>query len=106
MIGVVVAIWRLFPLKVWAGIGVVAAIVALSVALKVSIDRTQRAEERARSEAAKSEALDRVAIQTTGIRSDQKEKEHEVETIPGADTRLPDGFGRDLQRVRDRSRHP
>lgn len=47
-------------------------------------------------------ALDRVAEQTPVIRQGQKEKENEVSAIEGSDARLPDGFARDLQRVRDR----
>lgn len=50
-------------------------------------------------------ALDRVAEQTPVIRQEQKEKENEVSAIEGSDARLPDGFARDLQRVRDRKRH-
>lgn len=47
-------------------------------------------------------ALDKVAEQTPVIRQEQKEKENEVSAIEGSDARLPDGFARDLQRVRDR----
>lgn len=47
-------------------------------------------------------ALDRVAEQMPVIRQEQKEKENEVSAIEGSDARLPDGFARDLQRVRDR----
>lgn len=51
-------------------------------------------------------ALDRVAEQTPVIRQDQEEKHREVDEIPGADQRLPDGFGRDLERVRRGDRDP
>lgn len=47
-------------------------------------------------------ALDKVAEQTPVIRNEQKAKENEVSAIEGSDARLPDGYGRDLQRVRDR----
>jgi len=45
-------------------------------------------------------ALDTVATETPVIRQDQEEKQREVDNIPGADDRLPDGFARDLERVR------
>jgi len=44
--------------------------------------------------------LDRVAAETPVIRDDQKKKEQAVDEIEGADARLPDNFGRDLERVR------
>lgn len=47
-------------------------------------------------------ALDKVAEKTPVIRNEQKAKENEVSAIKGSDARLPDGFARDLQRVRDR----
>lgn len=49
-------------------------------------------------------ALDRVAAQTPLIRQEQKAKENEVAEIEGSDTRLPDGYGAALERVR-RERH-
>jgi hypothetical protein len=50
--------------------------------------------------AATGKALDKVAEQTPVIRQEQEEKQREVDNIPGADDRLPDGFARDLERVR------
>lgn len=50
-------------------------------------------------------ALDAVTTKTETIRSEQKAKEDEVAKIEGADQRLPDGFGRDLERVRRGERH-
>lgn len=47
-------------------------------------------------------ALDKVAEQTPVIRQEQKEKENEVSAIEGSDTRLPDGYGSSLQRVRSK----
>ena len=49
-------------------------------------------------------ALDKVAEQTPVIRQEQKEKENEVAKIEGSDTKLPDGYGAQLERVR-RQRH-
>lgn len=50
-------------------------------------------------------ALDAVTTKTETIRSEQKAKEDEVAKIEGADQRLPDGFGADLERVRRGERH-
>lgn len=50
-------------------------------------------------------ALDKVTTKTETIRTDQKAKEDEVAKIEGSDQRLPDGFGRDLERVRRGERH-
>lgn len=47
-------------------------------------------------------ALDRIAEQAPIIRNEQKAKEHEVEQIPGASDRLPDGFAAELERVRSK----
>lgn len=47
-------------------------------------------------------ALDRVASTVPIIRNEQKAKEHEVEQIPGASDRLPDGFAAELERVRSK----
>lgn len=50
--------------------------------------------------AATGKALDKVAAETPVIRQDQQEKQRAVDEIQGADDRLPDGFGADLERVR------
>ncbi len=44
--------------------------------------------------------MDRVSTGTDAIRQDQQEKTDAVAKIDGADERLPDGFGADLERVR------
>ncbi len=54
----------------------------------------------ARAAAATGKALDKVAEQTPVIRQEQEEKQREVEAIEGSDTRLPDGYGKSLERVR------
>lgn len=51
-------------------------------------------------------ALESVARQEPVIRQDQKEKQDAAREIPGSDTRLPDGYGRDLERVRQREHNP
>jgi len=50
-------------------------------------------------------ALDTVTTKTEAIRSEQGRKADEVSKIEGADQRLPDGFGADLERVRRGQRH-
>lgn len=64
-------------------------------------DRAER-----NTQVATGKALDKVAAQTPVIREEQEEKQREVDEIPGADQRLPDGFGRDLERVRRGDRDP
>lgn len=49
--------------------------------------------------------LDRVAEQTPVIRQEQEEKQREASQIEGADTPLPDNFGRNLERVRRGGKH-
>lgn len=46
--------------------------------------------------------LDGVAKKTPEIRKEQKAKEDEVRKIEGADERLPDGFGANLERLRNK----
>lgn len=50
--------------------------------------------------AATGEALDDVVTETAVIRQEQVEKQDEVKKLNGAGLRLPDSFGRDLERVR------
>lgn len=94
------------PAKAWALGGVVALILVLIVAVKVAVDRAERAERRAEQAQTTTKALDKVATETTGIRQEQKEREDEVDKIPGADAPLPAGFGADLERVRRGERNP
>lgn len=98
------AILRIFPLKVWIGIGVVALILALYGAYRFQEARANRAVAEARTATVTANALDKVATETTDIRHDQQEKQREVDEIPGSSDRLPDGYGADLQRLRDRER--
>jgi len=98
------ALLRLFPLKVWLGIGVVAVILALWGAYEFQKARADRAVTEARQATVTSDALDKVATKTDQIRSDTQEKEAQVDQIEGSDTRLPDGWAESLQRVRDGKR--
>lgn len=87
----------------WAMLGAVILLLVLAIFV---IGRCSQGDaiRKARGDAtvagATGEALDRVAKETPAIREDQKEKERAVDEIPGADERLPDGFGADLERVR------
>lgn len=60
----------------------------------------------ARVAAVTGKALDKVAEQTPVIRQEQEEKQREVEAIEGSDTRLPDGYGKSLERVRRGGSNP
>ena len=80
-----------------------AAVISLLILATVVISRcTQSRDQSARTEKATSSALDNVATQTPAIRKEQEDKQREVDNIEGSDTRLPDGYGRDLQRLRDK----
>lgn len=94
------------PLRVWVIGGIALAFLVLASALKLTIDRAEKAEAKAAQAVATSKALDKVIIETSTIRQEQKEQESEVDKIPGASDRLPDGFGSDLERVRQRQRDP
>lgn len=74
------------------------------VFVTMALTRQQGARQQVQITRATSKALDQVASQTPAIRQDQKEREHEVERIEGADAPLPDGFGAELERIRMRDR--
>ena len=94
------------PAKVWALLGVAGLIVFLVIAVKVAVDRAERAERRAEQAQTTTKALDTVATETSGIRREQEDQQREVDKIPGADAHLPAGFGADLERVRRGERNP
>lgn len=80
-----------------------AAVIALLILATVVISRcTQSQGQSQRTEKATSKALDNVATQTPAIRQEQEDKQREVDNIEGSDQRLPDGYGDDLQRLRDK----
>lgn len=95
-----ISLLRVFPARVWFALGVLAVLLALWLAYSHQKARADRAEAQARSQKAATEALDRVATETPIIRADQEEKQRAVDQIQGADQRLPDGFGAELERVR------
>lgn len=87
----------------WSLILIIAvlAVVALSVSMCMSARKAERtAKANANIAVATGQALDHVAEQTPAIRREQEEKQREVDEIPGADQRLPDGYGASLERVR------
>lgn len=79
---------------------VVLAIVLTGMSWCADRDRLKRAKSEASIATATGKALDQVASQTPAIRQDQEEKQRAVDELQGADQRLPDGFGADLERVR------
>ena len=91
---------KTLTLRAWIALGVI--VLALLLTMSWCADRarlkTMRGE--ATVAAATGKALDTVAEQTPVIRQQQAEKQREVEKIEGADQRLPDNFGRNLERVR------
>lgn len=93
--------------RIVAGLIAVALLCLIGFGVSYCSGRDRLAKDRHQTENATGKALDRVSTETADIHADQQEKQREVETIPGSDTRLPDGYGADLQRVRERERrHP
>lgn len=74
--------------------------IALALSWCSERERSRRARADATVAGATGKALDQVASETPAIRQDQEEKQRAVDEIQGADERLPDGFGADLERVR------
>lgn len=85
----------------WAAAAVILLAIVLIVLGRCSrSDEVRQARSDARVAEATGEALDRVASQTPEIRREQEERQNAVDKIEGADQRLPDGFGVELERVR------
>lgn len=91
---------KTLTLRAWIALGVI--VLALLLTMSWCADRarlkTMRGE--ATVGAATGKALDTVATETPVIRQQQAEKQREIDNIPGADARLPDGFAERLERVR------
>ena len=79
---------------------VVLVFIVLALSYCSEKDRLKRSKSEASVATATGKALDTVAAETPVIRQDQEEKQRAVDAIEGSDTRLPDGFGADLERVR------
>ena len=84
------------------GAFIVVACLLFAVLTMCQGSKTQHA--KLQTENATGRALDRVTTQTETINTDTKAKQDEADKIEGADTRLPDGYGSALQRVRDGKR--
>ena len=91
---------RLLTLRSWLILAAVVVVVVLLVSWCADRARLKTMRGEATVAAATGKALDTVAEQTPVIRQEQAEKQREVEKIEGADQRLPDNFGRNLERVR------
>lgn len=95
---------RMFPLKTVLILLAIVALVVGGLSWRASCSGNEQAARN--TQVATGKALDQVAKETPVIRQEQEEKQREVDQIPGADQRLPDGFGRDLERVRRGDRNP
>lgn len=84
------------------GAFIVVACLLFAVLTMCQGSKTQHA--KLQTENATGKALDRVTTKTETINTDTKAKQDEADKIEGADTRLPDGYGSALQRVRDGKR--
>ena len=95
----------------WRTLLIAAALAAVLVVLlswRAACTKAASEGDRADLAQATGTALDKVAADTQTIREDEKDKQDEVEQLPGADQRLPDGFGAGLERVRrgEQPSHP
>lgn len=91
---------KTLTLRAWIVLGVIVLAILLTVSWCADRARLKTMRGEATVAAAVGEALDTVAEQLPVIRQEQAEKQREVEKIEGADQRLPDNFGRNLERVR------
>lgn len=91
-----------FPgaLRAYVTIGAIITVACLlfSVLTMCQGSKTQHA--KLQTENATGRALDKVTTQTQAINADAKDKQNEVDKIPGANDRLPDGYGSRLECVR------
>jgi len=87
-------------------VSIISLVVVLCLAMAVLTMCGNRNRDDNRTQIATGKALDRVATETPVIRQEQAEKQREVDQIQGADTPLPDGFGKSLERVRRGSGNP
>lgn len=96
----------MFGLTLRGAVAVGVGIALLCLVMAVLTMCNGRNDDRARNQTANAtgKALDTVTRETSNIQADTVEKQREVDTIEGSDQRLPDGFGADLERVRDRER--
>ena len=91
---------KILTLRAWITLGVIVLAILLTMSWCADHARLKTMRGEATVAAATGEALDTVAEQTPVIRQEQVEKQNEVKKLNGAGMRLPDNFGRDLERVR------
>lgn len=91
-------------IRKWVGLGVLIVVLCLAFAVLTMCNNRNR--DNSRTQVATGKALDRVASETPVIRQEQAEKQREVDQIEGSDTRLPDGYGKSLERVRRGNGNP
>lgn len=91
---------KILTLRAWIALGVVVLAILLTVSWCADRARIKTMRGEATVAAATGEALDTVVTETAVIRQEQVEKQNEVKKLNGAGMRLPDNFGRDLERVR------
>lgn len=91
---------KTLTLRAWIVLGVIVLAVLLTVSWCADRARLKTMRGEATVAAATGEALDTVVTETAAIRQEQVEKQDEVKKLNGAGMRLPDNFGRDLERVR------
>jgi type VI protein secretion system component VasK len=91
---------KTLTLRAWIALGVIVLVVLLTVSWCADRARLKEMRGEATVAAATGEALDTVVTETAVIRQEQVEKQDEVKKLNGAGMRLPDNFGRDLERVR------
>ncbi len=103
MMGLLTALGAI-PGRIKLALGLALVLVLMFAAYKYQQARADRAEAALRPARATVKALDKVNTETVAIQADTAEKQRAVDEIEGADTRLPDGFGSSLQRVRDGKR--
>jgi biopolymer transport protein ExbB/TolQ len=98
-----IALLRALPWQVKAGAVTLVAFALLWTAYSYQKARADRAVAEVRQQRVTTRALDTVAEKTESIRSQQQETERAVDEIQGSDQRLPDGFGAELERLRQRA---
>ena len=91
-------------IRKWVGLGVLIVVLCRAFAVLTMCNNRNRDDNR--TQVATGKALDRVASETPVIRQEQAEKQREVDQIEGSDTRLPDGYGKSLERVRRGNGNP
>ena len=91
---------KTLTLRAWIALGVIVLAILLTVSWCADRARLKTMRGEATVAAATGEALDTVVTETAVIRQEQVEKQDEVKKLNGAGMRLPDNFGRDLERVR------